>query len=59
MSFFKHLRKFSRQNRPINKFNTFDKQTKIIVGGASILGATAGLSCAYIYCIIESIIVSK
>lgn len=56
MIFLKHLKKFSRPNRPINKF---DKQAKIIVGGASILGATAGLSCAYIYCIIESIIVSK
>lgn len=56
MSFFKHLRKFTR---PVDKFDKFDKQAKIIVGGASILGLTAGLSCAYIYYIIESIVVSK
>lgn len=50
------LKRFGKFNRQTSKF---DRQTKIIIGGTSILGASAGVMCAYIYCIIESIVVSK
>lgn len=47
----------------MNKFkptpNKFNRATNIIIGGATAIGSIAGLSCGYIYYIIESITVSK
>lgn len=46
----------------MNKFKNigrFNRQAKLIIGGASAVGSITGVSCAYIYYIIESIVVSK
>ena len=38
----------------MNRFKYINRQTKLIIGGASAIGVTAGISCAYI-----SLMVSK
>lgn len=47
----------------IHKFkpspNKFNRTTNILIGGVTAIGSIAGLSCAYIYYVIESVIVSK
>jgi hypothetical protein len=46
----------------MNKFKNigrFNRQAKLIIGGAGAIGSVAGISCAYIYYMIESIVVSK
>jgi hypothetical protein len=42
----------------MRRFN-FHKQTKIILSSSAIIGGTIGLGCAYVYAIIESVVVSK
>lgn len=37
----------------------FKRQTKIILSGSAIIGSTIGLGCAYVYAVIESLVVSK
>lgn len=44
--------------RRINLKN-FDRQTKLILTGTTIIGSSLGVGCAYIYTIIESLVVSK
>lgn len=44
--------------RILNK-QQLDRTTKIIIGGASLLGATTGIACAYLYYTIESLVASK
>jgi hypothetical protein len=44
--------------RNLNK-QQLDRTTKIIIGGASILGATTGIACTYVYYIIETLVMSK
>lgn len=47
----KYLRRFDK--------TTVNRTTKIIIGGASAIGATTGMACAYIYYIIETVVTSK
>lgn len=43
----------------MNRLKRFSRQSKIIIGTATILGSAAGLSCAYVYSVIESLTCSK
>lgn len=44
--------------RILNK-QQLDRTTKLIIGGASLLGATTGIACAYIFYTIETLVMSK
>lgn len=37
----------------------FNRQTKIVLSGATMIGSSVGIGCAYIYTVIESLVVSK
>lgn len=40
-------------------FKNFNRQTKVLLTGVTLVGSGAGLACAYVYSIIESLVVSK
>jgi hypothetical protein len=37
----------------------FNRQTKLLLSGATIAGSTIGIGCAYIYAAVETLVVSK
>lgn len=46
------------RTRILNK-QQFDRTTKLIIGGASLLGGITGIACAYIFYTIETLVMSK
>lgn len=37
----------------------FNRQTKVILTGVTVIGSGIGLGCAYVYAVIESLVTSK